>query len=302
MSGSRARRIEERLAAAIARDGKVTVDDFGGIQRDVVSTPGKRFVAACKDLALQPNDPLEQRALALLLAWDGEVSAQSAGAAMYEATLLFAARRAFEPVMGTDLTNEMLGGMPSFVLAPAGQLAGRFINLLIELVERRDRRTIGKKPADPDPWPALIGGAVGDATRDLRIRMGDAVEAWSWGRIHRLTLKHPMGQARPLNLLFNGPTMPLGGDYDTPFQAGTLPQRPWGAENWAPSYRLVADLANPANSVSTMPGGQSGHARSRHWVDFLPEWVAGTYHPHWLDREAIDLNLEGALRLEPPGP
>ena len=129
--------------------------------------------------------------------------------------------------------------------------------------------------------------------------MGPDVSKWAWGRIHRLRLAHPLGAVKPLDQIFNGPEIGIGGDTDTPLQTAVVPHKPFGADAWAPSFRQIADLADLTRSVSVHPGGQSGHTKSKHWCDLFPLWARGEFHPQWHERAGIERHAEGILRLVP---
>jgi penicillin amidase len=291
MNGYRAARIDALLRAK----PKHGWEDFRDIQRDVFCAPGLAFARCCQRLA--PKDRFEQEALASLITWDGYAHPESSGAAVYEAMLIAAVRRTFEKPLGTALLEEMMG-RSGFPLAPAGLLLGRYVGLLLGALERKDR-SFFPAVADPAPWDAMLAQALKDATTLLRQKMGDDVRHWQWGRIHRLRLSHPLGLVKPLNLVFEGRDVPVGGDTDTPFQTAYPAHKPFGAEAWAPSWRQIADLADLKQTRTIYPPGQSGHPRSPHHLDFFEPWLKGEFHPHWLERAELASHTEATLRLSP---
>ena len=46
--------------------------------------------------------------------------------------------------------------------------------------------------------------------------------------------------------------------------------------------------------------GQSAHLFYKHREDQIPLWANVEYHPVYIDRERLEANAEGTLRLEPP--
>ncbi len=280
LGGARADRIEELL-----RDDEMRfdVDSFARMQLDVFCAPGKRLVAQCASLV--PTDPLAREALVQLLAWDGHCRADSVGAAIYEALLLAATRRLLEPALGEELAAELLGHRAD-PISPVSTLLGRHTGLLLDTIER----------GSP---PDLLLGSLSDAASELRTRLGRRVARWTWGRLHRLRLKHALGDHRLLGWLFNAPPVPVGGDTDTVLQTAAVPEKGYDVAGWAPSWRQVVDLAQRGRSGSILASGQSGHRASPHYLDMFPLWLRGELHPHWVDDVEIGRFTEAQMRLVP---
>lgn len=294
MPGYRAQRIQEVLAAR----PQLTVRDCRDLQMDVLSLPGREFAALCRGLA--PADPLERHALAALLAWDGQLTPESVGGAVYQVMLHHALHRAYGQVLDPDLLAAWLGkGHP---LAPANSRVGRAATVLLRELHRRDAPPPGARlaAAGPgDPWDSLLAASLADAVAYLRRTLGPDPARWQWGRLHRLKLAHPLAAVKPLHRIFRGVDVPIGGDPSTPFQTAFVPHQPYAATAWAPSYRQIIDFADLARSVAVHPGGQSGHPGSRHYLDLFPLWYRGEYHPMLFRPDAIRAHAEHTLRLEP---
>jgi penicillin amidase len=90
----------------------------------------------------------------------------------------------------------------------------------------------------------------------------------------------------------------LGGDEQTVNQAGFD-----GREGFdpavVPSWRFVADLADPDRSMAVMPTGQSGNPVSAHWNDQAPLWIAGRLRPAPVTRPAVEAAATHRLTLRP---
>jgi penicillin amidase len=113
--------------------------------------------------------------------------------------------------------------------------------------------------------------------------------------------RHPLGAIKALAPLLSRGPFELGGDTDTVNYVATLPYPPAGAaeQTWAAGYRFIADLADPARSVSSLAGGQSGQPGSRHYTDQLGAWRSGRHHALLYDRTAIDKAALARLLLLP---
>lgn len=300
MPDYRARRIRELLTL----NPRVTARDFAAIQMDVYCIPGPEFASHLRHLLL--TDPLEQKALALLLAWDGYLTPESTGGAIYQAVVHHALRRAFGAIVGDDLLDTWLGKGRDPVLSPVNINAARALTVLLKELRVRDRSFLVPQDAaaaamapDSDPWDSMLAASLADGVAYLRRTLGDDPAGWQWGKLHRLVLIHPMGTVKPLNLIFNGPTLPIGGDAQTPCSVGWVPDRPFAAGAWAPSFRQIADLADLSRSLAVYPGGQSGFPGHRHYLDLFRLWYRGEYHPMLFEEGEIERNSLDRLTLNP---
>ncbi|MBS2030536.1 MAG: penicillin acylase family protein [Deltaproteobacteria bacterium] len=291
LAGHRAGRITERLNAL----PKVTPEDCARIQVDVYCTPGKAFAQACANL--KPRGPLQDRALFELAAWDGNATAESAGAAVYEAMIMAVAKRALEPVLGHELLQTLLG-KSEFPLAPAGLMTGRYTSFLLEKVLARDTRIWDGLEPKPS-WDEVLQAGLADAVELLRQRLGDDASQWSWGKLHRLRIKHALSGAPVIGKFFDGPSAPIGGDCDTPLQTAVLPTGTFGADGWAPSWRHIVPLEDIEHAQTVLPTGQSGIPRTKHYADQFPLWMHGELKPTFTNAGALREHTEATMHLVP---
>jgi penicillin amidase len=71
--------------------------------------------------------------------------------------------------------------------------------------------------------------------------------------------------------------------------------------NWAPSMRMVVNLANFDESNWVTQTGTSGHPYSAHYVDQLDAWAAGETFPWPFSRGAVEQARQDELILSPQG-
>jgi penicillin G amidase len=109
---------------------------------------------------------------------------------------------------------------------------------------------------------------------------------YRWGRLHRVTLDHPLGG--PFNIppafgafpppLADLPGIPTDGGFET-VDAATHNARADAAGEFGygggPANRYVAELRAPGDvhAESSLPGGTSGVPGSPFYVNLLPEWL-----------------------------
>lgn len=268
---TRADRIHEVLDAL----PKSTLQDSMDLQTDSVSPQARRAVALLRTLGDGP-DANVTKALALLKAWDGAETTDSAAAAIYET---WAVKHLGAHVVRTATASASV------------------------------RKLIGASSPDPaltwlESQPATVRDPVmlaslADALEELRGRLGADMSAWSWGRLHTAkftpaiaVLADPKLAAR----MTVGP-LPVPGSSSTP-RAAT-----WRADDFAQtagaSVRLVMDVGAWDNSKVINTPGQSADPASPHYGDLFPLWAAGSYVPLRYTRAAVEADAETVIKLTP---
>ena len=124
-------------------------------------------------------------------------------------------------------------------------------------------------PPGVDSWNTLLTTAV---ERGLDAQHAPAdLATWSYSKTHPVELDHPIFSASaPLRWLLGvgpgtGPHV-VGGDTSTVKST---------SRSYGPSERFTADLANPAETYSNLPTGQSSNPRSPWYLDQFPLWLEG---------------------------
>lgn len=289
MNGYRVGRIERMLRER----ARITWEDCRDIQRDTFTEAGLRFARAIAP-RVQPATVVERRAAELLAAFDGNASAESAGACVYEAMVLAFVRRALVPLLGEELVREVMGKTDN-PIQPFGTMIGRYTSWAVRVAEERPAGVL----ADGDTWEKVTADSFREAVASIAAQLGDDASRWQWGEMHRLSPDHPLASAAPaLRKVFGGPDVPIGGDTDSPLQTALIPHVSYRADAWAPSWRQIVDFGtNERRSVYA--GGQSGHPGSEHYLDQFPLWYRGEYRVQHLTRAEIEAHAEARLFLEP---
>ena len=145
----------------------------------------------------------------------------------------------------------------------------------------------------------IIKRSFAETVEQLSDQFGNDPKQWHWEKVHTLEHMHALGRQKPFNYLFNvGPFPVTGGDevinkmdfykYSTPYQVRS-----------GPSMRMLIDLANPENSLSIIPTGQSGHVMSPHYRDQAALYNSGEFRPQHMNRQKIESLAEEVLILRP---
>ncbi|GBD13773.1 Penicillin acylase 2 [bacterium HR24] len=279
----------ERIVQGLTAKEALSVEDFKALQTDLYSLPGEWLARLI--LSLEPRDSWARRAQTFVGAWDGTLHPESIAAAIVESFFVNLVKRALEEKVGA--MADFLLGRPVHPLRDAGHFFIDAASWLQRKMEERPDWFPGRT------WREVAEQALVEAVRDLRRRLGDDMTRWQWGRLHRLVLRHPLGQVRALAPIFNRGPYPVGGDANTVAQAAFLPYDGYEVVSFAASWRMIVDLADFNRSLGVLPGGQSGNPASRHYADQLQLWLRGEYHPMPWDRPQVEKHLESHLTLAP---
>ena len=287
MEGYRAERISSLLAL---RDDH-TVASLQAIQGDLHNAG----LLALRDLLIAHEVVTDDEARAVLEAWNGQVEAGSAAAAIMETVYQEAARTLVTRVAGT-MADLVLGRGLS---GPAGEdsrfhyrLQGRIVAALTD--------------AEP-PWcdneadrDRVLRAATERALAELRVSLGGRPRDWRWGALRSTRQAHPLDSVPGLGKTFSVGPSEMPGDVNTVWQGGySVHHGPGGPGGFSPGYRQVVDLGDWDRSTFQLPAGNSGIPGHPHFGDCAAEFFDGRQRPLLYSREAIEANTEGTLVLDP---
>ena len=275
----------QRIRQVLESKERHSAVDFGALQADEVSLPALR-IAALLAQHVAPAGRLEAQAIDELRRWDGRISVDSAAAAIYEVF-----RNELVRARHGDVVRDML---PALLGVGPHPLAAA-VNSHYFLQTQRVLRFLEDAPEDPAVRRGFRA-TVGWLSRHLGARIG----AWQWGRLHPLRLEHALSIRKPLGMLFDVPSFPWSGDLETVRAGGSAPGQ-YLAMGPISAYRFIADCGDWDNSLSCIPGGQSGHRGSPHYADQVDAWRRVAYHPLSFTRPAIARVQRHTLRLVADG-
>jgi penicillin amidase len=320
--GDRNWRIRERIRRALDGDGKVSFAEMQAIQSDVVLHDAEVLAPAVVDAvqaARTPGAPAElaalgadarlQDAAAWLGRWDysaptgiaegydwRDVNGKRAAPTQAEvdasiATTVYSLWRgqALALIVDAPLAARGLGGqLPNgdqamvalrhLVSTPNGGTSGIFVKDdaaadVLVLTALRNALDLAASPA----FAPAFGGSRNVA--DLR-----------WGKLHRITFRHPLGAAFSLpsagGFADLAPTLP-GLATDGGFSAVDASSHDPRAKTLngfmfssGPARRFVAEARKGGpRAVQVIPGGESGTPGARYFGNQLGLWLTDDYHP-----------------------
>ncbi len=281
--GDRAHRIVEMIEA----DPVIDIDDIAAMQFDNYNRHAERLLPWLLDVNVAGEGAKVERAQELLAAWDLSNDADSAGAAIFEATWSNLLRLTFHDDLVEDLWP---AGGSRWSQAVAGLLA------FPDLRFWDDRHTPEIETSDDIVKAALVAGV--DEVDGL---LGGSPDEWEWGAIHGAVFRNETLGESGVGLVearFNRGPYPVGGGSDIVNAVGYYADEGYEV-TWVPSMRMIVDLGDLDNSVAIHTTGQSGHAYSSHYQDMIELWANGTYLPMLWDREMVKAAGNGTLVLTP---
>ncbi len=295
LNGYRAQRIRDLLTSK----GKLALSDMAAIQSDQYSIPAEHITPHI--LSIAPRTLLASQAQDILRTWHYVLAPDSAAASIYTTFLRKLEHIIFAVLLGDDegLLKSYLG-VGTTLLAIMNGYTSRSKPQIIRMLKERDDSWFADSVVSNGPrtWETALHRAFEAALEELREKLGDDPVNWQYGKIHKMTYSHPLGMVKPLDKLFNRGPYPVGGDIDTVNMGAVSPTQPENVVT-VPSFRLIANLADLAASLSMHAPGQSGHPASKHYDDFIKPWRNVEHHPMLFDHEMIDEHAVGTLRMIP---
>ena len=268
-----------RIVARIEELETHTQESTGAIHADVVHGRGEDLAPVVAEIALRAGNKRLRDLGELLRGWDGAYSVDSVAATVFTAFWEHWVRR----VVRVRFPDHVV----QLVVGRGGSVARCVLT----------GQALGWTSDDWD-LDGEVHAALGDALDWLRRRVGPRKSQWRWGRLHTVTFRHPLSDGGALSKMFDvgpfessgstGTVRATGYNFGKLFEVGSLS-----------TYRMVVDMSNPAQSVATAAGGQSGHPLSPNYRTQSELWAADEYHPLLMDWEDIVGNLQSRLELNP---
>ena len=254
---SRIHRIKELLAAK----SSLSISDMESIQNDHVSLYAKDVIKILQSDLAQVSQGKEQLEAAAdrLIRWDGSCDEKSVASTIFHVFQHRLMVNLLVPVLGEDL-------LPAFLeifnqsLMPTYQI---FKDPGSSWFSSRSRQE-------------LVAASIREACEELGKKLGDDMELWHWGKIHRLMLNHPLARIKLLQPLLSSGSFPSPGDGTTINMGFYRHSNPYEHTVGA-SLRFIIDVGRWQASRFVLASGQSGHPFTQHYDDQTPLWRAGRY-------------------------
>jgi penicillin amidase len=267
-----------RINALLRSDSTVTVDAMRRFQTDPGSARADAFVplllgGATDSARVHRAPPPVAEARRLLAEWDRRYDRDNRRAVLFELAMAELGRLTWDELAGPDTASAESPIRPTEAI-------------LLELMQDSanvwwDRRSTASVVEHRDD---IIELALSQALTLAKAKHGDPAGAgWRWGSVHTGNIYHVLRipALSALGLEVDGGPSTLS------------PSSGSGTDG--PSWRMVVELGPDVVGWGTYPGGQSGNPASAHYLDQLPNWLAGR-----LDSLVVPATADGmpAARVE----
>ncbi|MFO8056296.1 MAG: penicillin acylase family protein [bacterium] len=276
-----------------AGDLKLTAKDVQDLQLDTVSRRARLllpFFLEVLEEKRRESDEMD-RAFRQLDDWNYDMAADLAAPTIFAHVYREAFRLTYE--------DEMSG--PAFDAFASHETSAIIFDLIMQNKSAPvfdDRRT-----PETENRSDIVERALESALSTLSETAGPRMSTWRWGKFHRISLEHPLGEWPVLLKLasyfgINPEPAGLSGGRDTVNMAYYRLTGEYEVRTGA-SLRFTAGLGDVNGAWLSYPGGQSGQPFSPHYLDVYKLWERGRGHPMLLDKDRIEENREASLKLVP---
>jgi penicillin amidase len=283
--GDRAGRILEILEE---RDDW-TIEDLRAVQMDDTGFASRWMAPIMTGLVREHAGALSQRqqqALAAVEAWDFRHNVESTGATVFE----YWVDSLLVKIFGDEMTPKQLNLYAT--------IDDHWIALQDVLTDL-DSTWWDDVTTETVENPARIAlEAFKHACGEMAAYLGEDFQDWTWGRAHTVTYTHPFGYLPGIGRLLNIGPLPTGGAEHVVNNMLTKTLHNFGVIA-GPSTRRLIDFATPAESLTILPTGNSGHVRSPHYDDQAEMFARGEYRPALYDWRDIEADRRHEMRLLP---
>lgn len=267
---------------ALACLSLATVEDMAAVHALCASIPAAAICPLLKDVEVHSEAAIEAKGL--LLAWDHTMCKARPEPTIFSAfhdALTDARVASLLGEMASDVAEEIGRGAPSWV----GRIKSELHFWLTSL--------------SGSELNALLAESLETALGRLRSGLGDDMDRWAWGRVHRTNPQHALSGACPeLAEKLNPPSMPAHGDGFTPLAGSYSTAEPFLITS-ASMARYVFDASNWDNSRWVVPLGASGHPGSPHYFDQAETWADVNLIPMLYDWNLVVGEAETQQLLRP---
>jgi len=275
----------DRIREMLEEKDLLSVNDFKRMQADQKS----KLVEDIKPIILaelEKSDDwsaLEKRVLDMFSSWDGILAKSSPEASVFEKFLCQFTENLLLDEMGVELFDDFLdsGSLRDYTIENV--MAAR------DSLWSDDKNTPDKR----ETFTEVVQKSFKNTVAFFQDNHGRNPDRWKWGKIHQLTLEHPLGSVKILDWLlgFNRGPYDVGGSSHTVCPYSYPDGAPF-AVTWGASHRHIYSLADWDESLTVIPTGVSGIPASAHYCDQTELYVANEYHPDYFSRDLVEKNAK----------
>ena len=263
-----------RMTALLEANQDITFEDLHALQTDVLEPTAiainQAFIEAVERHGLEDRlSPAARAVFQMIAGWDGNYHAEAPEPVAFEAAFFNFLRRFYTPRMGEE-------GLHAFTSA------ADFARTVPRDIKESDGAIVSQ----------ALAGALEDAV--------SVVNKFStWGDMHRLRLRHPLGVVPVVGGRFTAANFPSGGSRQTVMKTNHVPTDKKHFAGYGSQARHISDMSDPDENYFVLLGGQDGWLNSTTFVDQVEQWRAGEYVKIPLRPESVRKSFTRSMKLKP---
>lgn len=281
----------DRIREMLEEKEQHDTNSFAWMLNDFKSKKAEMFVSAFL-AALESGsgwNETQKTAWQKLQEWDLVLSRESQAASIFE--VLF--RKTAENLLKDELTKETFNALLGEQILIENLMANVLLNEHSPWMDDRDT-------PEKEDWNGIVIRAFQETVNELEGKFGPHVEDWNWGKLHTITLNHPLRVKKILDRTFRLSRGPYGvpGSYHTatPY---SYPYTNLYRVNHGASHRHIFDLADWDASKTVIPTGTSGIPSSEFYMDQTQLYLNNQYHDDLFSHEEILKDTRFTQKLFP---
>lgn len=278
-------RIRELLQAKEIVDAAYFKDMLGDAKSKLAEHVTADLVSALH-MATDLTDN-ERTALEALGNWDFVLSRESMAAAVFETLYNEFMKQVLQDEMGADLYRQFGSGL--------------IRNMFDHIMRNPGSAWINNvNTPEQETFEEVLSLSFREAVRRLEDELGKNPDQWQWGRLHHLTISHPLASEKILDRIFGlsrGPH-PVSGSFHTIANYSYGFHNPFAVVHGA-SQRHIFNLADWSDNHMIIPTGISGVPASKYYGNQMEMFVNNDFFRQVWRKDDVVANAKYTALLAP---
>ena len=249
---------------------QMIIDNTSSVATEI----SKNFISYLNTKSLPTNENL---AIKILESWKGSNNLDDIAPTIYNKWIYFYLKNTFEDELGKISFNQLLKThlVKQIIVNQSKIKDSPWWDNLSTKNKIENRQETFKK-------------SFKDAISSLEKQLGRDVESWTWSRVHKLEIKHPLSSVALLKPIFGIGTFDIAGSNEViNNNLFTYTDDAILTVKGGPSTRRIIDFSDVENSLSILPSGNSGNPFSKHYDDQAKMFVDGKFRKMKLNKLEI---------------
>jgi penicillin G amidase len=234
----------------------------------------KNFISYLNKKSLSAN---EYQAIKILESWKGTHNLEDIAPTIYNKWIYFYLKNTFEDELGEISFNQLLK-----------------THLVKQIIGNQSK-------IENSPWwddfssknkienrQETFQKSFKNAISSLENQLGKDLNSWTWNRVHKLEVKHPLSSVALLKPIFGIGIYDIAGSSEViNNNLFTYSDNAINEVKGGPSCRRIIVFSDIENSLNVLPSGNSGNPFSKHYDDQVKMFVASKFRKMRLNKNEI---------------